>query len=194
MRKLVIIDDEIIVAQSIEDILKNNGFANTEIATNYKQAKQIILNSLPDLILCDINLESKKNGIELMKEINTQYSIPFILVSAYSDLKILKEINKVSPYAYITKPFHEKQLLASVNGVFAAIENKNTSIPSEKELTVLKLIARGHATKQIAYELNLSYHTIETHRKNLLAKYGVKSMPELICMATHKGWIEYIEN
>jgi len=194
MKNIFIIEDEIIVAKSIEDILIHNDYNITGIATNHKQAMQKIASVVPDLILCDINLESEKNGIELMKETDTLYHIPYIFISAYSNLNILKEINKASPYAYITKPFTEKQLLASVNGFFATLKNKDTNVPTEKELSVLKLVARGYATKQIATELHLSHHTIESHRKNLLNKYGVKSMPELICMATYKGWIEYTKD
>ncbi len=191
MKQLFIIEDEIVVAKSIEDILTHNGFNVIGIATNYTQAKQKLLTINPDLILCDINLNSEKTGIELMKEFELKYNIPYIFISAYSDVSILKEVNKITPYAYITKPFNEKQLLASINGFFAALEYHNEAAPTEKELTVLQLIAQGLATKQIAEELSVSFHTIETHRKNLINKYQVKSMPELICLATHKGWIEY---
>lgn len=194
MKKIFIIEDEIVVAKGIEEIIIHNGYQVIGIATNYEQAKQKLLFIKPDLILCDINLNSEKTGVDLMKEIDNKYNIPYIFISAFSDINTLKEAYKASPYAYITKPFNEKQLLASVNGLFAAIENKDASTPTEKELSVLKLIAQGFATKQIAEELSVSYHTIETHRKNLMNKYGVKSMPELICLATHKGWIEYKKN
>jgi DNA-binding NarL/FixJ family response regulator len=186
--------DEISKMDELYKILRLRARPKVMLATNYEQAKHKLLVIKPDLILCDINLNSEKTGIELMKEIDSKYNIPYVFISAYSDIKTLKEANKASPYAYITKPFNEKQLIATINGLFAAIEHKDGIIPTEKELSVLKYIAKGYATKQIAEELALSHHTIETHRKNLMNKYGVKSMPEMICLATYKGWIEYKDN
>lgn len=191
MKRIFIVEDEISVARNIEKILSHSGYKIIGIATSYRMAKEKIVGNIPDLILCDINLNSGKDEIELMIELNKQYHIPYIFLSEYSCLDLLKEMSKASPYAFIVKPFHDKQLLASVNSFFASLDNRDAAIPTEKERSVLQLIARGFATKEIAHELSLSFHTIESHRKNLMNKYKVKSMPELICMATQKGWIEY---
>lgn len=190
MKNIVIIEDEIIVARSIEDILKNNGYKILGIATDYEKAKELLKMEIPDLILCDINLNSDSSGIQLMEEVNIKYNIPFIFISAYNSIEIIKAAMSTEPLNYITKPFNEKQLLVSVASAFNRINKKSLKKPTSKEIHILQLIARGLSTKEIAEELSLSYHTIETHRKNMLNKFNVKNITSLVFLATSEGWIK----
>jgi len=192
IKRIFIVEDEIIVAKGIEDILIHNGYNVVGIATNYKQAKQKIASTLFDLILCDINLNCEKTGIELMAEITAVYPVPFIFISAYDDIETIRKTNQLAPANYITKPFNEKQLLTCVNRVFAVIpDDENTTLPTDRERTILQLVAQGMSTKDIASTLNISFNTVESHRKNLFEKFEVKTMAELVCYATAMGWIEY---
>jgi DNA-binding NarL/FixJ family response regulator len=191
LKRIFIIEDEIVVAKSIAKMLSNYGYKIAEITTSYKEAKEKILTAKPHLILCDINLNSEKTGIELMKELNPKYNIPFIFISAYSDVQTLQKANTAAPCNYITKPFNEKQLLVSIERVFGNIENIRNIKPTDRELSILKLIGKGYSSKEIASELSISFNTVETHRKNLIKKYNVNSMNELICMAASEKWIKY---
>lgn len=191
MKEIFIVEDEIVVAKAIEQTLLHNGYAVSGIATSFNKAKEQLSTHKPDLILCDINLNGVKNGIELMQEIEWKFQVPLIFISAYDDIEILREADKLSPENYITKPFNEKQLLVSIDRVFEKKHEKDLQEPTTRELDILKLVARGHSSKMMAEKLNLSFHTIETHRKNLLKKYDVNSMAELICFVTDKGWVGY---
>lgn len=190
MKSILIIEDEIVVARNIEQILLKNGYDVIGIAVNTKQAKQLIQSFNLDLILCDINLNEEKTGLDFIEDIRNSYDIPYIFISSYSDKYTLERANKLTPCNYITKPFNEKQLITSVSSIFMNKKVDSTA-PTERELAILRLISKGKNTKQIALYLNISFNTVESHRKNLMRKYNVSSMPELICLATFNSWISY---
>ena len=192
MKRVFIVEDEIIIAKGIEDILIHNDYEVVGIATNYKMAKQKLGSIICDLILCDINLNSEKTGIELMAEMATICAVPYIFISAYDDIETIRQTNRLAASNYITKPFNEKQLITCINRVFAIPEQTDISVlPTDRERTILQLVANGLNTKEIAEKLSISFNTVESHRKNLMSKYEVKTMAELICYATAMGWVEY---
>lgn len=188
-KKILIIEDEIIVAKDIEQILLSAGYEVIGIASNYDKAKRQLLTSRPDLILCDINLNGDKTGIDLMAEFEAKLCTPFIFISAYSDMDTLIKANSTAPRSYLTKPFTEKQLLAAIE--LALLGGNGDEEPSLRELSILRLLAMGKGNKEIADELDISFFTVETHRKNIIKKYNVQSTAELICMATARGWVQY---
>jgi DNA-binding NarL/FixJ family response regulator len=190
MKSILIIEDEIVVAHSTEAMLKNYGYHVVGIATNNRQAKILLNQNQIDLILCDINLNDEQTGIDLMRETKNQFQIPFVFISSYSDRFTLENADQLHPQAYLTKPFNEKQLLATVNRVFLN-PTEGYSKPTPRELMILSLISKGKSTRNIAENLKITINTVESHRKNLLKKYQVSSMPELVCLATSKGWISY---
>lgn len=187
--KILIVEDEIILAKDIEMTLAQNNFFDVKIATNYQKALLAIEETTPDLILCDINLQGSKDGIALIEEINREKTIPFIFITAYSDSGTITRIQKVGPDAYITKPFTEKQLISAIHGAIIKLQQNNEDVPTEREITVLKHLAKGSGTKEIAEDLCISFNTVETHRKNLLKKYDCKNTVELIYFVSSKKWI-----
>jgi DNA-binding NarL/FixJ family response regulator len=187
--EILIVEDEIILAKDIEQTLIRNGFYAIRIATTYKKAKELVNKNTPELILCDINLRFEKDGIHFIEELNSSKTIPFIFITAYSDTETINRIKKVKPEAYLTKPFTDKQLVTTVLMATSNISDNNNERPTKKEILVLKLLAIGSITKCIAEELNISFHTVESHRKNMLKKYKCKNTTELVYFASTKKWI-----
>lgn len=195
MKRIFIVEDEIVVASGIKDILENNGYEVTGIATNYKAAKEKLLITKNDLILCDINLGESRTGIDLMREIKGKYNLPFIFISAYTSLDIIEKANKTEPINYITKPFNENQLLVSIKRAIATLNSKLANFePTEREKHIIQLLANGLSSKDIAGKLSLSYYTVETHRKKLVKKFNVKNVNELISKAMSNQWVTYQSN
>ena len=189
MSQILIIEDEIIVAKDIEQILLEQGYDVIGIASTYEKARLKLQTESPDLILCDINLNGEKTGIDLMMEFEAKLQVPFIFISAYSDVETLKKAYSIAPKNYITKPFNEKQLLASIQAVL--LEEKSSGEPSPRELSIIKLLARGKGNKEIAEELNISFFTVETHRKNIIKKFDVQTTAELIWQFTKAGTFDF---
>jgi len=190
--KILIVEDEILLAKDIEQSLLIAGYQVIGIASNHKKAKQLLQIDVPDLILCDINLRSKKTGIELISEIKKSHQLSVIYVTAYSDKETIELANQTNPVNYLTKPFNEKQLLTSVHMAMKDMEQKESpEMPSKRELSVISLIAKGYGSRQIAEELSISFNTVESHRKNILRRYQIKTSAELIYYATSQGWLSH---
>jgi len=114
MTKVLIIEDEQMIAEDIKYILKNNKY---EIAGSYAKGEEVIENFdnlTPDIILMDIMLEGDLNGIETGKRLNEIDDVPIIFLTAYADTKTIEATKEVTPYGYIVKPFEEKELIAMV--------------------------------------------------------------------------------
>jgi two-component system response regulator LytT len=114
--KILIVEDEIIIADYIEELLLEEQFTNVAIANNKETALNKMTAFLPDIILMDINLQGKNEGIELAKVKNNNATIIFITVQ--NDLVLMNEALKSNPDAYLTKPIKRLDLLASINLAF----------------------------------------------------------------------------
>ncbi|NOR87565.1 MAG: response regulator [Bacteroidales bacterium] len=190
--KILIVEDEILLAKDIEQSLLIAGYQVIGIASNHKKAKQLLNVNMPDLILCDINLRSKKTGIELITEIKKSHQLSVIYITAYSDEETIELANQTNPINYLTKPFNEKQLLTSVHLAVKYIEQKDsTDMPSQREISVINLLSKGYNSRAIAEELSISFNTVETHRKNILKRYQIKTSAELVYLAASQGWISH---
>ncbi len=189
MKKIFIIEDEILVAKDLEQTIIRAGYSVIGVAASYKKAQHKLATLTPDLILCDINLNGEKDGVDLMQEVQLTDPVPFIFITAYSDQATLKRATALGPENYLTKPFSETQLLTSLS--FALQGDDTIEAPTQRELSILNLLAKGKNSRQISDTIGLSFHTIETHRKNMMKKFGVKSSAELMCLATSKKWISF---
>ena len=105
MVQIVIVEDELIIAEDVSNMLTRKGYEVMGIAMDYDEAIAILKVNKPDLILLDINLNSKKDGIDLANTINEFYGIPFIFTTSYSDSATLERAKKSNPINYLVKPF-----------------------------------------------------------------------------------------
>lgn len=121
--KVAIIEDEMLVADYIRTIVTNLGFTVVGIAGNLAQANTL-LEKEPDLVLLDIHLENNDSGI-LFGERLTIMKIPFIYITANTDTKTLKAAVKTKPFSYLSKPFNDNDIIASLVLVESNINNKN---------------------------------------------------------------------
>jgi len=190
---ILVLEDEMIVAENIAAILKNIGDFSVHITDNLDEAIQIVSKETIDIIISDINLNDKLNGIEIVKCLQQKYWIPVIYLTAYSDENYLDSALLTEPISYVIKPFTTRQLEVAVNIAMKVIDAKTTSPtyikPSDREIEILTLLSTGLNSKAIANSLYLSEHTIKTHRKNLMRKYNMKSSSELIALASKLKWV-----
>ncbi|MEL7668913.1 response regulator [Methanobacterium sp.] len=113
--KIIIVEDESIVAWDLEQRLKLLGHEVVGIAASGADALNLVKNNKVDLILMDIILKGNLNGIETAILIKKDYNIPIIYNSANSDFKTLEEIKKTEPYEYLVKPFDDTKLKKAIN-------------------------------------------------------------------------------
>jgi two-component system, LytTR family, response regulator LytT len=119
--KILVVDDEGVIAEHLKVILNSLGFSYVQLANNKEKALLLMKDYAPDLVLLDIRMEEELDGIEIAEIINTKYKTPFIFITAHSDAVILKKALEKMPAAYITKPFKKMDIYAAMN---IAIANK----------------------------------------------------------------------
>jgi len=112
--KIGVVEDEVIIADSICAVLRQLGYDTTEPATSYSEALDMIENERPDMMLLDINLAGNKDGIQLAADIKTRYDLPFIFLTANSDSATVERAKVVEPPAYLVKPFNKNELFTSI--------------------------------------------------------------------------------
>jgi len=110
--KILIVEDEIIIAEYIADLLEEEHFTKIRIANSKETAIQEMASFLPDIILMDINLKGVNSGIELSKAKNDNAVVIFI--TGQHDFKLMSEALQTNPDAYLTKPLKKADVLASI--------------------------------------------------------------------------------
>ncbi|MHC4540829.1 MAG: response regulator, partial [Planctomycetota bacterium] len=112
--KILIVEDEGVVALDIEARLKRLGYNTVDTACFGDEAVKKAAKLAPDLVLMDIKLRGDMDGTEAARQIRDRFNIPVVYVTAYSDEAILKSAKASEPYGYIVKPFGNRELRATV--------------------------------------------------------------------------------
>lgn len=117
-KRILIVEDEVIVAMALEDVLKKLGYQVAGAVTNGPDAIQMAGEEKPDLVLMDIRLDGSMDGIEAAARINSLYSIPVVYLTAHSDQATLSRAIQTQPYGYLLKPFRERDLYTTIEMAF----------------------------------------------------------------------------
>jgi DNA-binding LytR/AlgR family response regulator len=124
---ILIVDDEVLIAEYLKDILVSLDMNQVRMAHERQQAMEMITLFRPDIILLDIKMDSDRTGITMAEEIGRLYQIPVIFITAYSDRETITAALNTKPAAYITKPFKKMDIYAAVSIVIKERDEKNKS-------------------------------------------------------------------
>lgn len=108
-RKILIVEDEIIIGRDIEKKLKNLEYEVAAIVGSGDEALEEIRKGNIDLILMDIMIKGKKDGIETAEEIKKEFNVPLVFLTAHSDDLTLQRAKLTEPYGYILKPIQQRE-------------------------------------------------------------------------------------
>ncbi|GAX38255.1 hybrid sensor histidine kinase/response regulator [Nodularia sp. NIES-3585] len=112
--KIVIVEDEAIVAKDLRNRLQKFGYMVSAVASSGQEAINKALEMCPDLVLMDIRLKGQMDGIEAAHEIHKHLDIPIIYLTAYADEKTLDRAKVTEPFGYLLKPFKERELQINI--------------------------------------------------------------------------------
>lgn len=133
--KILIVEDESIVAMDIKHRAEGLGYRVIGVTPSGEEALEMVRENPPDLILMDIVLKGKIDGIETAQRIHDTYDIPVLYLTAYSDEETLKRAKITEPFGYIIKPFEDRELHSSVEIAIYKHEMDRKLKESEKWLS-----------------------------------------------------------
>jgi DNA-binding NarL/FixJ family response regulator len=199
-----IVDDHYMVIEGIRSLLHDEKTIEWKgHAINASSCLSFLQKDQPDIILMDINLPDK-SGIELCKEVKEKYPSVFVIgLSTFNQKSFIQKMMDNGASGYVLKNATQEELMEAIATVLTGkiflsfdasqtlLKVKSTNIVlTRREIEVLELIAEGLTNNIIAARLFISSTTVDTHRKNLLTKFGVKNTASLIRMAVQMQIID----
>lgn len=205
MVKILLVEDELIIAEDVRNMLTKMGYDVVGNAMDYEEALSILETVTPDLILLDVNLRGKKDGIDLATVINERYKVPFVYTTSYSDAATLIRAKATNPLNYLVKPFKEEQLFTAIELALHKLAD-NTQSEEQKETLIIK-DALFIKDKFKYTKLNINdilwiksdgnYLEIQTTQKEELIRATLSNFIEKlnsdIFFKTHKSYIVNLE-
>ncbi len=150
MSKILVVDDEAIITMQLEERLSAMGYTVAGMAASGEDAIDKARLFRPDLVLMDIVMPGKMNGIEAAKIITVELDIPVVFVTSYADDKIIEQAKSVRPYGYIVKPFNELEIKAAIE---VALFRKATEQEEERlRKSAQEKISPGMEAGQLAQD------------------------------------------
>jgi CheY-like chemotaxis protein/DNA-binding PadR family transcriptional regulator len=154
MSKILVVDDEAIITMQLEERLSAMGYIVAGMAASGEEAVDKSRRLRPDLVLMDIVMPGKMNGIEAAKIVTKELDIPVVFVTSYADDAIIEKAKSVRPYGYIVKPFNELEIKAAIEVALfrkATEHEEQALIKTAREKTTPGLKAGQTARDDLAY-------------------------------------------
>lgn len=112
--RVLIVEDELIIAQDLSQTLRRIGHSVTDVVTSGEAALATVARQPPDLVLMDIRLSGAMDGIEAARQIYSRWGVPVVFLTAHADDQTLREALLAEPWAYLLKPFDERELEVAI--------------------------------------------------------------------------------
>lgn len=116
-KKILIVEDEIVTGMDLWHLLELWGYDMCEQASTADEAIRSVENDTPDLVLIDINLAGEMNGIQAARKIVSEFGIPVIFITGYSDPEMKKEAEKIGPAGFFVKPIDYYKLKKTIESI-----------------------------------------------------------------------------
>ena len=198
-------EDELIIAEDLKDILENLGYEVCGLAISAREALATIEEENPDLALLDIQIKGGKDGIELAQLIRDQFKIPFIFLTSHADKSTLERAKEVNPYGYLVKPFQEKDIHPAIEialGNFAR-ENERPVHPTQEDTGFMlndslfvragSMLVKLKFTDIIYLEADANYTNIFAREKRFVIRGILKDLEQKLAsynfVRIHKSYI-----
>ena len=126
--KIGIVEDDLIIARSIGEMLLASGYSVAGPARRYSEAIELLETESPDLLLLDIRISGKMDGIDIAETVRRSFGIPFIFLTANTDFQTIARAKAVEPAAFLAKPVTKAQLFAAIE---IAVANSSGKQPAQ---------------------------------------------------------------
>jgi len=208
-KKIIIATPQFLIKQALVSLI---GDDHCLMVNTVHQLEQLLQSVSAQLLIADFDLFDE-NHILQIKNIKSTYSgMPVLIVAGNFQYSDFNELNRIGIKNIILKSATRDEVLTAIDSAIkgkkyydsevleliidtreSKSDNGETSNLTGSEIEIVRLIAGGLTTKEIAQRRNVSFHTINTHRKNIFKKMSVSNTSELIMKSIKAGWIDNIE-
>lgn len=203
---IIVVDDHEMFRSGMESLLKKNIDFEVHLGVGSGSELDRVLSEGPiDIVLLDISL-SGESGLDILQQLQVNYpEVKIIMLTMHEEIQYVKESLRKGAMGYLLKESGEKELFEAIYNVHHGkryFKNKisdllinDISAPSseqllsDRELMIVRMVADGKITKEIADELFISVRTVETHRSKIMKKLNVSNASEMIRHALDKKLI-----
>lgn len=204
MFKIIICEDHEVVVEGVKLMLeRHGGFLLCGHAHNQQELLHLIEKEKPDVVLLDLNLK-KQDGFSILEQVRPRYpNLKVIILTMYEETFLIEKAKKLKANGYLLKTSANGELLDALHHVVISNEfylpaglvkqkKENEAYRDEfivkmqlttREVEIIRLVAQGKSAKEIADQLFLSLHTVDTHRRNILSKLKMKNIADLVRFA-----------
>ena len=173
------------------------------------EVAELVETTRPDIVLLDARLPDV-SGVEVCRRLRDSHpSVAVLILTTYTDPDLVQECIQAGARGYVVKDVERFSLKESIRAVYRGqsvlapqvaghvMEGARTrqlggsrrTMLSESQVSILRLISRGHSNREIAAEVHLSENTVKTHVQEIFRKLGVRNRVEAAILAGKSGWL-----
>ena len=195
---VVVVDDDISVRESLELLIKNEGWEPALFESAHEFLAQLPT-VVPSCLILDVNLPDL-SGLDIQQRISDEkYSTPIIFITGYGDIPTSVRAMKAGAAEFLTKPLDDEILIAAIrDAVLRSQANlqregaqrqlqERFGLLSKREREVMNLVVKGLMNKQVGFELGISEITVKAHRGRVMEKMHATTFVDLVNMAGSLG-------
>lgn len=151
--RILIVEDEMLVAQILQANLSKMGFTVLDIVTSGEEAIEKGLSCRPDLILMDIQLQGEIDGVEAARQLKSEINTAIVYLTAYSDQATLDRAKVTDPHGYLIKPFRSSELKTTIEMALNKLANEkkhqeqHLKAMSDKDAIAMDMMNRVYSEK-----------------------------------------------
>jgi DNA-binding NarL/FixJ family response regulator len=203
--RVAVVDDHPAIGTAIRAAIESEGdgaqpLAFGGAARSVDEARDLLGGpSRPDVVLCDIQLQSGLDGLDVV-DLVIQAGAKAIVLTSFDRASLMRAAFERGASGFLDKAMEPTDILAAVRTVAAggtafsseALDAARFAprTPSAREMEILRHVQRGASSDEIGRQLGISTRTVESHLRRLFDRYGVLSRTELAVFAMHQGWVD----
>lgn len=197
MLRLLVLDDGTVTGLGIAEVLQTTGFEVLASVQTVTSAVGWVRLDHPDVIVSDVMLQGRAEGLDLPGALATAglAPVPVVFLSSYDSPYFVDRARQAGAAGYLTKTVPLASLVRAIEAAAAGLttfpaQGHGERHPSAEELRIISLLAAGYSSGEIALRLNVTRKAIDRRLTRLYERYDAKGRAHLSVMAVERGWID----
>ena len=193
-----VVDDDRLIRETLSSLFRSVGL-RVRLFESAQELLQCKLEDAPSCLVLDIRMP-RLSGFDLQAELaKSNIRIPIIFLTGHGDVSTSVRAMKAGAIDFLTKPFHEQEMLDAVTAALERDQKRcneershsdlqdRFALLSSRERQIMALVTDGLMNKQVASKIGIADQTVKIHRGNLMRKMHAKSLADLVLMAETLG-------